>query len=306
MEGKLRLGLVGLGSICRKAYMPVVVRQKDWTLAGCYSRTPEKREAFSEEFHIPAFDSLEDLASAVDAVIINTSTASHFEVARFFLEKGIPVLIDKPLASTVEECEKLIFSSVHNKALLMVNFNRRYAPLYRMLKENITATSVIRLVKNRSGRKGPETAEFTLNDDYIHLVDTARWFFDGKLILVDGDVAVNSDNFLIYANHYYRSPEGCRIETLLHRDSGKTTEIIEIINEGKTLRVIDMATLEIEENNERRTFTPGSWSTVEKTRGFEDAILHFVKAVLDNTETESSGKEALATQRVMDTIIHCN
>ena len=306
MEGKVRIGLVGLGSICRKAYMPVLTREKDWTLSGCYSRTEEKRKAFAEEFRVKEYDSLEELSKNVDAVIINASTSSHFELAKFFLDKGIHVLMDKPLASTVEECEKLVFSSVHNKAKLMVTFNRRFAPLYRMLKDNITSTSLIRIVKNRASRIGPENAEFTINDDYIHLVDTARWFFDGKLIMVDGSMAINGENHLIYANHYYSSPEGCRIETLLHRDSGKTVEIIEVINEGKTLRVTDLATLEIEENNEKRTITPSQWATVEKTKGFEDAISHFISAVILDHEPESSGMDALATQRVIESIIRSN
>ncbi len=306
MDGKLRIGLVGLGSIARKAYMPVLSIEKDWVLSGCYSRTPEKRKAFAEEYRVKEYESLEELSNNVDAVIINASTESHFELAKFFLEKGIHVLMDKPLASTVEECERLVFFSVHNKAKLMVTFNRRFAPLYRMMKDNITSTSLIRIIKNRSSRVGPENSEFTISDDYIHLVDTARWFFDGKLIIVDGSIAVNSENQLIYANHYYSSPEGCKIETLLHRDSGKTVEIIEVINEGKTLRVIDLATVEIEENNEKRILSPSQWDTVEKTKGFEDAIRHFVNAVLTDTEPESSGMDALATQRVIESIIRTN
>ena len=306
MDGKLRIGLIGLGSIAKKAYMPVLSVEKDWVLAGCYSRTPENRKAFAEEYRIKEYESLEEISQNVDAVIINASTESHFELAKFFLEKGIHVLMDKPLASSVEECERLVFFSVHNKAKLMVTFNRRFAPLYKMIRDNITSTSLIRIIKNRASRIGPENAEFTITDDYIHLVDTARWFFDGKLIIVDGNIAVNSDDQLIYANHYYNSPEGCKIETLLHRDSGKTVEIIEVINEGKTLRVIDLATVEIEENNEKRIITPSQWETVEKTKGFEDAIKHFVSSVITDTEPESSGMDALATQRVIESIIRTN
>ncbi|MGB4589174.1 MAG: Gfo/Idh/MocA family oxidoreductase [Clostridiaceae bacterium] len=306
MDEKIRLGLVGLGSICRKAYMPVLAREIDWVLSGCYARTPETRKAFSEEYRVKAYDTLEELSENIDAVVINSSTESHFELAKFFLDKGIHVLIDKPLASSTEECEKLVFSSVNNKAKLMVTFNRRFAPLYKMLKNNITSTSLIRIVKNRADRIGPETAEFTINDDYIHLVDTARWFFDGKLIMIDGDMAVNGENHLIYAHHYFRSPEGCKIETLLHRDSGKTKEMIEVINEGKTITVIDLATLVIESENETRTVSPSQWATVEKTKGFEDAIKHFVSAIILDKEPESSGMEALATQRVIDSIIQSN
>ena len=303
MDGRVRLGLVGLGNIAKKAYMPVLVKEKDWTLAGCYSRTKENREAFSKEYRVKAYDSLEELSKNIDAVIINASTDSHYGLAKFFLEKGIHVKIDKPLAPTVEECEKLVFASVNNQAKLMVTFNRRFAPLYEKLKKEVTSTSIIRIIKNRSNRIGPEDAKFTINDDYIHLVDTARWLFDGKLIMVDGDVVVNRENQLIYANHSYRSPDGVRIETLLHRDAGKTVEIIEILNEGKALWVIDLATLEIDEDNETRITSPSQWGTVEETKGFEGAINHFINCVFLDEEPRSSGMEALATQRVIDSII---
>ncbi len=303
MDGRVKLGLVGLGNIAIKAYMPVLVKEKDWILSGCYSRTKEHREEFGKEYRVKAYDSVEELAKNVDAVIINASTESHFGLAKFFLDLGIHVMIDKPLAPTVDECEKLVFSSVNNQAKLMVTFNRRFAPLYELLKKEITSTSLIRIIKNRSGRVGPEDAKFTINDDYIHLVDTARWFFDGKLIMMDGDVEVNRENHLIYANHCFRSPDGVKIETLLHRDAGKTVEIIEIITEGKTIRVTDLATLEIEENNETRIISPSQWGTVETTKGFEGAIHHFIHCVFLDEEPRSSGMDALATQRVIDSII---
>jgi len=303
MENRLRIGLVGLGSIAKKAYMPVLSKEDRWVLTGGYSRTKENRDAFQRLYRVPAYDTLAQLAEDCDAVIINASTDAHFPLAKFFLEKGIHVLMDKPLAPTVEECERLVFDSVHSQAKLMVNFNRRFAPLYQLLKEELTPTSLLRIVKNRAHRVGPQEAPFTINDDYIHLVDTARWMVDGKLIMEDGHIAVNSENQLLYANHRFSSPEGIRIETLLHRDAGKTMESIELIKEGKTLRVLDLATLEIQENDETRIKTPSQWDTVEKVKGFEEAIYAFVTAVQEDKEVPSSGMDALATQRIMDALI---
>lgn len=303
MENRLRIGLVGLGSIAKKAYMPVLSKEDRWVLMGGYSRTKENRDAFQRLYGVPAYDTLAQLAEDCDAVIINASTDAHFTLAKFFLEKGIHVLMDKPLAPTVEECERLVFDSVHSQAKLMVNFNRRFAPLYQLLKKELTPTSLLRIVKNRAHRVGPQEAPFTINDDYIHLVDTARWMVDGKLIMEDGHIAVNSQNQLLYANHRFSSPEGIRIETLLHRDAGKTMESIELIKEGKTLRVLDLATLEIQENDETRIKTPSQWDTVEKVKGFEEAIYAFVTAVQEDKEVPSSGMDALATQRIMDALI---
>lgn len=306
MEGKVRLGLVGLGSIASKAYMPVLTRETDWTLTGCYARTPEKRAAFSAIHGVPAMDSLEALAEVADAVVVNTSTESHHEVAAFFLDRGIHVLIDKPLTATLKEAEDLVFRSVHHQALLMVSFNRRFVPLYQKVKEAVTPHALVRIVKNRDRRVGPQSADFTLQDDYIHLVDTARWLVQGKLILEDGDIHVNADNQLVYANHRFRSPDGVRVETLLHRNAGRTQETLEIITEGRTLRVRDLATLEVEAEDTLTITAPSQWATVEKTKGFEGVIQHFTRCVVLKEEPRSSGMEALATQRLIDSIIRSN
>ncbi len=153
---------------------------------------------FEREYRVKAYESLTALSEDVDAVIINASTDSHFTLAKFFLEKGIHVMIDKPLHLTVEECEDG-FTPVHHQAKLMVNFNRRFAPLYQAVKDEITPTSLIRIVAEPLRPHRTRRCPFTLNDDYIHLVDTARWLVDGKLIMEDGNIEVNGDNQLIYA-----------------------------------------------------------------------------------------------------------
>ena len=62
----------------------------------------------------------------------------------------------------------------------------------------------------------------------------------------------------------------------------------------------------IESENETKTVSPSQWATVEKTKGFEDAIKHFISSIILDKEPESSGMEALATQRVIDSIIQSN
>lgn len=306
MNHKIKVGLVGIGSINEKAYMPVLVKEDNWEIIGAYSRTEKNRNEFENKYNIKAFDTLESLSDEIEAVIINTPTDSHFELAKFFLDKGVHVLVDKPLANTLKEAEELVFHSVHNKKALMVMFNRRYAPNYKILKDSLTSTSIIRIVKHRANRLGPQDAVFTLKDDYIHLIDTALWLFDGNLILSDGKVVVDNKNQLVIANHHFKTKSGAKIETLLHRNTGITKEYIEIINEGQIINVIDFGTIK-EEKEEKEIITyPGQWDTVEKTKGFEDGINEFFKSIKNNNEDKHQGKEALKTQRLIDFIINNN
>ena len=61
--------------------------------------------------------------------------------------------------------------------------------------------------------------------------------------------------------------------------------------------------METDVKNETRIKSPSQWDTVEKVKGFSDAIDAFSDAILLNKEMPSSGMEALATQRVMDSLL---
>ncbi|MHA1470997.1 MAG: Gfo/Idh/MocA family protein [Candidatus Asgardarchaeia archaeon] len=62
----------------------------------------------------------------IDAVSIATPTTTHFEVAKYAIERGFHVLVEKPLAATVEEGIKLVDLAKDNSVLLMVGFITRF------------------------------------------------------------------------------------------------------------------------------------------------------------------------------------
>ena len=75
---KLRVGVVGLGGIAQKAWLPVLGAATDWTLQGAWSPNREKAERICETWRIPYANSLQDLAHECDAVFVHTSTATHY------------------------------------------------------------------------------------------------------------------------------------------------------------------------------------------------------------------------------------
>lgn len=105
MEDKVRLASVGLGRwarvLARGAQRGDVIE-----LYSCYSRTPEKREAFMEEYGIPrSASTYEELLDDpdVEGVIITTPNDTHREVITAALEAGKAVYTDKPIAQTLED-----------------------------------------------------------------------------------------------------------------------------------------------------------------------------------------------------------
>ena len=178
MTAKLRIGVVGLGGIAQKAWLPVLGAADGWTLQAAWSPGKEKALRICDAWRIPYADSLEQLAAQCDAVFVHTSTASHFEVVSRLLHAGVHVCVDKPLADKLNEAESLVELAARRKLTLMVGFNRRFAPLYRELKTQMGGAASLRMDKHRSDSVGHDL-RFTLLDDYLHVVDTALWLAGG-------------------------------------------------------------------------------------------------------------------------------
>nr|VUD25625.1 virulence factor MviM [Salmonella sp. NCTC 7297] len=168
----LRIGIVGLGGIAQKAWLPVLTNTAGWTLQGAWSPSRDKALRICESWRIPYVDSLANLASGCDAVFVHSSTASHYAVVSELLNVGVHVCVDKPLADNLRDAERLVALAAQKKLTLMVGFNRRFAPLYRELKTHLGTAASLRMDKHRTDSVGPHDLRFTLLDDYLHVVDT--------------------------------------------------------------------------------------------------------------------------------------
>ncbi|KQL42216.1 virulence factor MviM [Bacillus sp. FJAT-25509] len=300
---KLRIGMVGLGNIAQKAYLPILTKEENWDFIGAFSPNKEKRKKICSQYRIHDFESLDLLAEQSDAVFVHSSTSSHFEVVSYLLNKGKDVYVDKPLAATLPESEKLTELSIKLNRKLMVGFNRRFCPMYVQAKEEAKNIALIRFEKHRENKIGSNSFEFTMLDDYLHLVDTIRWFSDGEVNLINGRVQLTHTNQLEYATHQYESIEGTTINTVMHRKSGTNLERLELINEGSIIRVKNMNNFEIEKNNTISNSFSSSWDTTLKQRGFEDCINHFINCIYSDENPSINGEEALKSQMIVEEMI---
>ncbi|WP_370295106.1 Gfo/Idh/MocA family protein [Rossellomorea marisflavi] len=301
---KLRIGMVGLGGIAQKAYLPLLSRETGWELAGIYTPDQRKRNRISKEYRLKAFNHLDHLAEECDAAFVHSSTDSHYEVVSALMQKGLDVYVDKPLAATIEQSERLVDECVKSGRKLMVGFNRRFAPLYVQAKAMAGTPAWVRFDKHRMDDIGPAPFEFTMLDDYLHLVDTIRWLNDdGNMIVSGGAMVINESNELVHAKHTFQSSLGMQCSTGMHRRAGTQRETLEIISDGRILTVSDMNVLEVEEGGRRMVTKPSSWDTILKQRGFEDAVMHFIQSVMGDTPPCIGGEQALESHYVLEGLL---
>lgn len=298
---KLRIGIVGLGAIAQKAWLPVLAASPDWQLVAAFSPTRARALPVCEMYRIPYVDSLPLLASQCDAVFVHSSTQSHYEVVRALLEAGVDVCVDKPLAQTLAQAESLVALAASKKRTLMVGFNRRFAPLYLSLKRRLSGCASLRMDKHRLNSIGPQDARFTLLDDYLHVIDTALWLVGDDACLQEGIIQRNSQGALIYAEHYFRAGNTL-ITTSMHRRAGSQREWVQAVTDGGLYEVTEMRHWREECSAGVVEQPVPGWQTLLEQRGFVGCARHFIEAVIGQTMPETAGEQAIRAQRIVESL----
>ena len=149
-SNRIRLGMVGGG---RDAFIGGVHRiasridDRFDLVAGCFSSTPEKSQASGADLGVAAdrtYDSYVDMAkrearlkNGIEAVSIVTPNHLHYPVAREFLKRGIHVICDKPLTSTLPDARKLVKAAEASDALFILTHNYTGYPMARQARDMI-------------------------------------------------------------------------------------------------------------------------------------------------------------------------
>jgi len=94
--------------------------------AGFYEANAERAAAVSKELGVRALPSLETLLDAVDAAVVVVPTKAHYAVASQALQRGIHVLIEKPIATTLDEADQLVTLAREKGALLQIGHVERF------------------------------------------------------------------------------------------------------------------------------------------------------------------------------------
>lgn len=172
----IRLGLVGLGSmganhlrVAEACSRCVVARAVDLNVAIAQATVAGTNIGIS-----PSLDAL----AGVDAAIVATSTESHFEVASQLLSRGIPVLVEKPLADSWAEAAELVQLSQTLDVPLMCGFVERFNPVVATSK-TLVHEPILHVRTQRQSPPASHVSSSALWDLLIHDLDLVLTYFPG-------------------------------------------------------------------------------------------------------------------------------
>ena len=132
----LRVAVVGVGYLGRfHAQKYQQINMVDFV--GVCDQNAERVQKIATELSVAHFQDYRDLLGRVDAVTIASTTLSHYSIARFFLENGVHVHVEKPMTSTVPEAEELVALAKRNKLKLQVGHVERFNSALLAARENL-------------------------------------------------------------------------------------------------------------------------------------------------------------------------
>jgi predicted dehydrogenase len=216
MSKLIKVAVIGAGMM-GKNHLRTYKSLPGVELVGVYDVFAESAEKAAEMFNIKAFSSLEEVAHNVDAVSVVTTSVAHCEVGEFFLNRGIHCMIEKPLATTEEECYRLINAAKNNNVTLLVGHIERFNPAVEQMGKILSDTSKIRSLtaQRMSAASGRITDVDVAMDLMIHDVEVIQSLVKSPVINVQAAAVKTPDN--ISGKNY--------ITALLEFENGATANI---------------------------------------------------------------------------------
>lgn len=278
----MKVGVIGLGGIAQKAYLPTYIKLQDRGEFIFATRNKEVQTRLSTQYGLPELkNNLQELiVEGIEACFIHTATSSHYELIKTCLLANIHVFVDKPISENIEEVTELQALAKERQCILMVGFNRRFAPMVEKLKQ-IPEKRTLILQKNRAYSEQPTA--FEIFDLFLHLVDTAVYLLDDEIISSTSRIRESETGMETAVLHL----ETATTTAILSMDlkSGANREVFQVTAPSGTTIVenlIDFKTVTSVEQSE----SFNDWQTTLEKRGFQQMVEVFLDALETGVQQE--------------------
>src|SRR6187401_1359446 len=296
----LRVGVVGAG-VMGSNHARVLAGLPGVTLVGIVDPLPEHRARATALVGCRAFADLAELFDeGVDAITIAAPTHLHHEIALACITRNIHILVEKPVASTVEEGRDIVNAARSAGVTLMVGHVERFNPAVAAVKQAIKGEDILSIAITRVGPFPPRMSNVGVVIDLaVHDIDLIRWFTDSEITEVQPQiksaVAEREDIALLQ----FRTASGVLAQINTNWLTPFKTRTVHIATRKKYL-IGDLLTRQV---TECFGFQPdGSYSMRHLSAGHAEPLrselFAFVKAIREKVPPAVTGAEGVASLEV--------
>src|SRR6478752_16210 len=296
----LRVGVVGVG-VMGSNHARVFAGLPGTELVGVADPDRKQVDFVARTLGCVAVSDVNELLDlGVDAITIAAPTHLHRDIALACVARGVHILVEKPIASSVEEGREIIAAARRAWLTLMIGHVERFNPAVEAIKEAIRGEDILSIAITRVGPFPPRMSNVGVVIDLaVHDIALIRWFTDSDIIEVQPQlssaVAEREDIALLQ----FRTASG----VLAHINTNWLTPFkarnITIATRGKYV-MGDLLTRQV---TECFGFQPdGSYSMRHLSVGHAEPLraelLAFVGAIRDGKESPVTGQEAVASLEI--------
>ncbi|HTP93885.1 MAG TPA: Gfo/Idh/MocA family oxidoreductase [Xanthobacteraceae bacterium] len=299
-DGTLRIGVIGVG-VMGSNHARVLADIPGVNLVGIVDPDPKQRGRVASALGCETFGSVEALIrSGVDAVTIAAPTHLHRDIAIECASRGVHILVEKPIASTIEEGRAIVAACRRAGVTLMAGHVERFNPAVESIKRAIKDQHILSIAITRVGPFPPRMSNVGVVIDLaVHDIDLIRWFTDSEIVEIQPQtssaVAEREDIALLQ----FRTASG----VLAHINTNWLTPFkarnIHIATRDKYL-MADLLTLQV---TECFGFQPdGSYSMRHLSVGYAEPLraelVAFINAVRSGEAPAVTGEEGVASLEI--------
>ncbi|HXX06541.1 MAG TPA: Gfo/Idh/MocA family oxidoreductase [Pseudolabrys sp.] len=299
-ERPLRVGVVGVG-VMGSNHARVFAGLPGVELVGVADPDSKQAEFVARTLSCIAVSDVSELLDRdLDAITIATPTHLHREIALACIARGVHVMVEKPIASSVEEGRDILNAARRAGLILMVGHVERFNPAVEAIKDAIRGEDILSIAITRVGPFPPRMSNVGVVIDLaVHDIDLIRWFTESDIVEVQPQlssaVAEREDIALLQ----FRTASG----VLAHINTNWLTPFkarnVTVATRGKYVTG-DLLTRQV---TECFGFQPdGSYSMRHLSVGHAEPLraelLAFLRAVRSGTAPAVTGEEAVASLEI--------
>lgn len=220
---RISLAIIGCGAVTERGHLPAATRVENVQITLLVDKNRSRAEELARQYHVPhVAEDCTQVWDKVDAAIVALPHYLHAPVSIDLLERGLHVLVEKPMAISTTECDAMIRAAEQNEAVLAVGLTRRFLWSAQFTKA-ILDVGLLGTIESFDVREGfaynwPVASDFffrkemagggVLIDTGVHTLDTLLWWL--------GDVA----SFEYLDDNYGGVEADCELHVVM--DNGAT------------------------------------------------------------------------------------
>jgi predicted dehydrogenase len=319
---KVKVAVVGLGGIAQIAHLPILSKMENVIITAVCDVDKAKARNIAQKYNVKDFytdyDKMMSEADA-DCICIASPTSHHKEHSLKAFEKGLHVIVEKPLARTYAEALDVVEGSRKHNRKLMVGMNSRFRPDIMMQESFISAKELGEIFYIRTGflKKRSTTEDWSVQksesgggvfmDLGIVMLDVALWllnfpktssvsavnyyntvkdvedtsvvmlkFDNGASVIIEASWTLHREDDLFYCNVYGKEGSAAINPLKIYKKMHGTLVNVTPMKMEKPTNIFK--------------------------RSYEYELNHFINCIIKNTDTLSSGTDALERMKIVDAV----